>query len=242
MIFSYSVLIFGIFFFLGLSYRLTYINYISFWILYSRIQQNITKIELNIIVINYEHLSEQRRRMIIFLTTLLYFPFFRSYLIIKFIRSVEKQYVFHFSYYISIIVYIERISFLFTHYDFAYSTFMDLIIPEMIQKCIDFSIFFLHYKGYFYDFFLFRIFYRNLILTCFRYPSFFSFYIKTYKTRSDFSYLFYIRLFNSFLILYYFGSYSFLINFIVFFRSCFFTECLVCILRLFTILHRIKKC
>ena len=60
--------------------------------MYHIVISGITNIELNIIIIDYESLSEQRNIIIGFRIVFIYFPFVIIYFHIKTIIRVENQY------------------------------------------------------------------------------------------------------------------------------------------------------
>ena len=166
----YYLSFFFISFSVSVSYIIINISLLSFWIIYNRIISGINTIELNIIIINYDHLSEQIILIIIFISTIIFLPFFILYFFLIFICSIEKQYIFHWSYCIYCILYFFVLSLIFNHYDFAYSAFIDVYIPDLVQKCVDFSVFFIQYKGYYYDFFWIFLIYTRLIIQLFMFP------------------------------------------------------------------------
>jgi hypothetical protein len=76
------------------------INRISFWIRYHIIISGITNIELNIIITDYENLSEQINLIIFFIIIRVYVPFIITYFYIKTVGIIEIQYNFHWGYFI----------------------------------------------------------------------------------------------------------------------------------------------
>jgi len=211
-------------------------NIISFWIMYHIVISGITNIELNIIIIDYESLSEQRNIIIGFRIVFIYFPFVIIYFHIKTIIRVENQYWFHWSYYIYSFVYVSMITFIYNHYDFAYSTFMDIVIPNIVQKCIDLPIFFIQYKGYFYDFLIIFIIYIAFI----HYLFFFTcsnFYIKSTKIYANFIKTIFLRVITWFGIIYYFGNNSTYMNLIIMGVAFICIEFIYILIRMIAIFH-----
>lgn len=217
-----------------------HINSISFWIRYNIIINGINSIELNIMIIDYESLSKQIRLIVIFIGSMVFFPFFVTYCYIKTASSIEKQYYFHWFYYGYCIVYIQVVTEIFNHYDFAYSTILDIIIPTIVQKCVDFSVFFIQYKGYYYDFFWIFLIYTRLIIQLFRFPVNSAFIINSNKAYLDFIKVIVLRVINIIYLIYYFGSYSFMINLFITITGIFYIECILVMVRSFNIIHRIK--
>lgn len=211
-------------------------NMISFWIIYHIIISGITNIELNIIIIDYESLSEQINIIIFFIIILIYFPFVVTYFHVKTIIRVEHQHWFHWSYYIYSLVYVSMIAFIYNHYDFAYSTFMDIIIPNIVQKCIDFPIFFIQYKGYFYDFLIIFVIYRLFIHHFFIF-SYNNFYIRSNTIYVNFIKTICLRIIIWFGIVYYFGNNSAYVNFIIIRAALICMEFIYILIRMIAILH-----
>lgn len=191
------------------------INQLSFWVLYHIIISGITKIELNLIIIDYEYLSNKRSIIIFYIAIIIYMPFIMIYAYIKFIPSIEIKYIGHVSIALYLVIYLVMLSIRLNHNDFAYSTFLDIVLPNIIQKCLEFGTFFTQYIGYFYDFFfidliciLLRIFIIASPISC-------TFYIKSNLNYMNFIMLGGVRLIVYFCIIYYFGSYLYIINYII---------------------------
>jgi hypothetical protein len=191
------------------------INQLSFWVLYHIIISGITKIELNLIIIDYEYLSNKRSTIVFYMAIVIYMPFILIYVYIKFIPSIEIKYITHVSRALYLVIYLVMLSIRLNHNDFAYSTFLDIVLPNIIQKCLEFGTFFAQYIGYFYDFFfidficiLLRIFIIVSPISC-------TFYIKSSQHYMSFIMLSSVRLIVYFCITYYFGSYLYIINYII---------------------------
>ena len=237
----YYLSFFFISFSVSVSYIIINISLLSFWLIYNRIISGINTIELNIIIINYDHLSEQIILIIIFISTIIFFPFFILYFFLIFICSIEKQYIFHWSYCIYCILYFFVLSLIFNHYDFAYSAFIDVYIPDLVQKCVDFSTFFIQYKGYFYDFIFIIFFFISLRFNFIIWPYKYYNYLYTNTIKYNFTLIIIIRFFSSFFILYYFGSYSIYINGLILCISLRCLEFIIIIMRIFILLQRLQN-
>ena len=226
---------------IAIIYIINNITIISFWIIYNIIISGINNTELNIIISDYEQLSQQIIIIIIFIVIMVYIPFFVSYFYIKIASSIEQQYTFHGIYYVYSIFYVYFISTIFNHYDFAYATFIDIFMPNIVQKCVDFSIFFIQYKGYFYDFFWIFLLNTVIVINFIIIPNQFKFCIKTNKSYSDYIKIIGIRIINHIFILYYFGNYSIELNLSIFIRNFVCIEARYVFFRIFKFIHIFKK-
>ena len=124
------------------------------------------------------------------------------------------------------------ISCIFNHYDFAYSTIIDTFIPYIVQKCVDFSRFFIQYMGYYYDFIFIFIIYNAYIYQIYLFPYIYYFFMKANKCDKDFITIVFFRIVNCFIIIYYFGNASFFFNFCIISISLFCIEIIFIIRRI----------
>lgn len=161
------------------------------------------------------------------------------YIYRKRLSAIEYQYKFHWGYYRSFTVYIWVIALIYNNYDFAYSAFLNIVIPNIIQKCVDFSHFFIQYKGYFYDFFFFICIFISFKHSLLIYPNHI-FYIKSNHSYHNYIYVIVFRTISCFSRIYYFGSYSFEINNVIMIMTFIFREFFIILLRIFIILQRIS--
>ena len=214
------------------------INRISFWIRYHIIISGITNIELNIIITDYENLSEQINLIIFFIIIRVYVPFIITYFYIKTVGIIEIQYNFHWGYFIYSFIYMIIISVIYNHYDFAYSTFIDIVLPYIVQKCLDFSLFFSQYKGYFYDFFFIFFIYISCIHILFIYTNI-NFYLKSNDNYSNHIKRVFFRFISYISILYYFGSHSYFVNTIILISTFICRELFYILIRIFAFIHMI---
>ena len=191
------------------------INQLSFWILYHILISGITKIELNLMIMDYEYLSHKRSIIIFYIAIIIYMPFILIYAYIKFIPSIEINYIVHVSRAMYLVTYLITLSMRLNHNDFAYSTFLDIVLPNIIQKCLEFGTFFSQYIGYFYDFFCIHFIWTLLRIFMVSWPISCTFYIKSTKNYTNFIILSGARLVVYFFIIYYFGSYLYIINYII---------------------------
>lgn len=190
------------------------IDKISFWILYHIIMSGMNKIELNLMIIDYEYLSNKRSVIIFYITFIIYIPFIIIYIYVKVIPSIEIKYIIHASRVIYLILYLIMLSTRLNHRDFAYSTFLDIMLPNIIQKCLELGTFFAQYRGYFYDFFsmsAFCILVRAIIVI---WPHHYNFYIYSSYKYNSFIMVRGLRLLMYLFMIYYFGSYIPMINYI----------------------------
>lgn len=208
-----SIYIFIIFSFaLAISYIIIYNNSIAFWILFNILFNNNNNIEINIMILNYEQFSEQIRRICFFMCNIVYIPFIAFSIYVKIRSSIDNQYGFHYLIVLYFVVYILFFACLFNHYDFAYSLIIDIFIPNIVQKCVDFALFLIQYKGYFYDFIYIWLLFMCIFFVYFISPSYFIFIIKTNQNLIQFNKVILFRFINVCFIFYYFGTYQYEIN------------------------------
>ena len=221
---------------LAISYMIMYNNYLVFWIIFNILFNNNNLIEINIMILNYEQFSEQIRTTCFFICNLVYIPFIAFSIYVKIRSSIDSQYIFHYFIVLYFVLYILFCTCLFNHYDFAYSLIIDIFIPNVVQKCVDFALFLIQYKGYFYDFIYIWLLFISIFFIYFISPSYFIFILKTNQNKIQFNKVILFRFINVCFIFYYFGTYQYEINWIlIFINLCCIEIILICI-RAFNIL------
>ena len=232
-----SVFFFIVFSFtLAISYIIIYNNSLAFWILFNILFNSKNSIEINIIILNYEQFSEQIRIICFFICNLVYTPFIAFIIYAKIRSSVDNQYIFHYLIILYFIVYTLFCSCLFNHNDFAYSLIIDIFIPNIVQKCVDFTLFLMQYKSYFYDFVYIWLMFIGIFIIYFISPGHFIFMLKTSKNKIQFDKVMLFRFINVCFIFYYFGTYQYEFNSILIFINLCCIEIMLIWIRAFNIL------
>jgi len=204
--FSFTIAIYAI---------ISKIDKVSFWVLYHIIMSGINKIELNLMIIDYEYLSNKRSLIIFYITFIIYIPFIIIYIYIKIMPSIEIKYAMHTSIIVYLVLYLISLSARLNHSDLAYSAFLDMVLPNRIQKCLELGTFLAQYRGYFYDFFCMGAIHILIRIIVIISPYNYNFYMRSNYKYANFIIIRSFRFLMYLLIIYYFGSYISIINYLI---------------------------